>query len=110
MYPWLRVMYAVVVMGSRIRRSAWGMNLSTFWPCASATDEPNVTARIRMAISAVRNGDREGRLLIATVSEGERARVNASRPRCDATFYSAFGPASWLSGPDQDLGRARQPP
>ena len=32
MYPWLRVMYAVVVIGSRMRRSACGMNLSTFLP------------------------------------------------------------------------------
>ena len=36
MYPWLRVMYAVVVIGSRMRRSACGMNLSTFCACANA--------------------------------------------------------------------------
>ena len=87
MYPWLRVMYAVVVIGSRIRKSACGMNFSTFWPCASATGDPSVEAKASKAIAAVKKCDREIRLLMARVSEDERASSGTHRSRrCVATF------------------------
>src|ERR1700682_3645504 len=60
MYPWLRVMYAVVVIGSRIRRSACGMNLSTFWPCAQANGALSVTAMAMTMAPRTRLLERRG--------------------------------------------------
>jgi hypothetical protein len=45
-------MYAVVVIGSRMRRSACGMNFSTFWPCASALLAFNIAARTTAPMTA----------------------------------------------------------
>src|SRR6476660_8490327 len=52
MYPWLRVMYAVVVIGSRIRKSACGMNLRTFCPCAKTFGAPSAAASINAQMAA----------------------------------------------------------
>src|SRR5712664_3493390 len=65
MYPWLRVMYAVVVMGSRIRRSACGTNLSTFCPCANAGGVLSTAAMASAPITAVIECNSEKRLFIA---------------------------------------------
>src|SRR6266849_2549852 len=64
MYPWLRVMYAVVVIGSRMRRSACGMNLSTFCPCANAAGAASTAAMTSAPITPVIESDSEERLLI----------------------------------------------
>src|SRR5438045_9418514 len=65
MYPWLRVMYAVVVIGSRIRRSACGMNLSTFWACAHAEGVVKAVATASVAIKAAIERSSATRLAIS---------------------------------------------
>src|SRR5215470_15330834 len=60
-------MYAVVVMGSRIRRSACGMNLSTFC-CARAQGALSTAVTASVAIKA-----------LVESSEGERRFIEVSR-------------------------------
>src|SRR5438445_4744997 len=64
MYPWLRVMYAVVEIGSRMRRSACGMILSTFCPCANAAGAASTAAMTSAPIAAAIECDSEERLSI----------------------------------------------
>src|SRR5450631_2599919 len=78
MYPWLRVMYAVVVIGSRIRRSACGMNLSTFCPCAHAVGTTSAVAATR-PITAVIERSSAVRLLIVK-SPRTKADNEVTRP------------------------------
>src|SRR5437667_10387396 len=64
MYPWLRVMYAVVEIGSRMRRSACGIILSTFCPCANAAGAASTAAMTSAPIAAAIECDSEERLSI----------------------------------------------
>src|SRR6266436_2578731 len=85
MYPWLRVMYAVVVIGSRMRRSACGMNLSTFCPCANAAGAASTAAMASAPITLVIESDCEKRLFIekspGTNAGGAYAQMRLRGPR-----------------------------
>src|SRR5258708_39752174 len=61
-------MYAVVVIGSRMRRSACGTNLRTFCPWANATGMLKTAPRAKAPITAAIERLSAERLLIAKVS------------------------------------------
>src|SRR5947208_2623861 len=68
-------------MGSRIRRSACGMNLSTFCPCANAAGMPGNVVMASATITAVIKRNREQRLFIANPPEIDNFKRRRSRGR-----------------------------
>src|SRR5215203_5341014 len=101
MYPWLRVMYAVVAIGSRMRRSACGMNLRTF--CAMAP----VQGPAATAITANAANQRERRVMESTSWWNWTGDV---RTRCYHSPRLAAEPAKLLDvGIEPESRRLAQP-
>src|SRR6266542_3646056 len=115
MYPWLRVMYAVVVIGSRMRRSACGMNLSTFCPCANAAGAASTAAMASAPITPVIESDSEERLLIGkspgTKAGGAYLQTRLRGPR-QIVYAKAPGidPALTITSPPFGRYNLRQSP
>src|SRR5437899_12606009 len=71
-------MYAVVVIGSRMRRSACGTNLRTFCPWANATGMLKTAPRAKAPITAAIERRSAERLLIAKVSLNKGAQYGSA--------------------------------